>query len=393
MHKLYRAHGKDVFHDGENAFNLPPHGGPRALQPPPSRAPPRARLELDAGALWQGRDLLAAARTEWGVTPAHARLELRPLNPRLHAESARGTRELAPEASLHAMELLTRYADAAGALTVTVVPTPPPGQFWSTLPPLNLQRNADAEDDAVLRDYCLRVLAAATNSTAVWDRREVKRVLWARSVEPPEPIWRLTDAEPNGSGRPPRRHDQPTQVVAAAEVAVAFGDGGTFALTQASEVVYALIDTVGGRVLQRMSHPMLGSRPANDEGFSAFVVGGGQRPRRVMEFEEARDKLDFMVYEPHNGLAPVVARRDEYDSTSLKLVALEQKERRSIVEMIPANQHPEYVRYFHLQKMGIMDKHIQTQMRKDGVDDSILKHPARPLPTGGFTTEGECARS
>ena len=112
-----------------------------------------------------------------------------------------------------------------------------------------------------------------------------------------------------------------------------------------------------------------------------------------MECEEARDKLDFMVYEPHTGLAPVVARRDEYDSTSLKLVALEQKERRSIVEMIPANQHPEYVRYFHLQKMGIMDKHIQTQMRKDGVDDSILKHPARPLPTGGFTTEGECARS
>ena len=99
-----------------------------------------------------------------------------------------------------------------------------------------------------------------------------------------------------------------------------------------------------------------------------------------MEFEEARDKLDFMVYEPHNGLAPVVARRDEYDSTSLKLVALEQKERRSIVEMIPANQHPDYSRYFRLQRMGVPDGQIQLRMRNDGVDADILYDPTRLLP-------------
>ena len=79
------------------------------------------------------------------------------------------------------------------------------------------------------------------------------------------------------------------------------------------------------------------------------------------------------------------ARRDEYAPTSLQLVALEHKHQGSIVTMVPANQHPEFERYFRLQKMGILDKHIQLQMRNDGVDDGILKTPTRPLPTGAFS--------
>ena len=48
--------------------------------------------------------------------------------------------------------------------------------------------------------------------------------------------------------------------------------------------------------------------------------------------------------------------------------------------MVPANQHPDYSRYFRLQRMGVPDGHIQLRMRNDGVDADILYDPTRLLP-------------
>ena len=48
--------------------------------------------------------------------------------------------------------------------------------------------------------------------------------------------------------------------------------------------------------------------------------------------------------------------------------------------MVPANQHPDYSRYFRLQRMGVPDGQIQLRMRNDGVDADILYDPTRLLP-------------
>lgn len=110
----------------------------------------------------------------------------------------------------HLPKILKRCVDAHGVLVVRVASAaaPPTAATMFDLPGAESDPEDDDDDDdedddedgggntelsakararaatGELVTYCRRVLAAAVDSSATWDRRRVVGVLWARAVEP-----------------------------------------------------------------------------------------------------------------------------------------------------------------------------------------------------------------
>ena len=289
------------------------------------------QVVLDAAGLWQGRDLLTAARDAWELRPELLRLEVTS-----HARADGGDIAdvfvITPDMPLHSKDDLANFVDTDGTLTVRVVLTMP--RAIASM----MDDNEDKEDDdsdsdsgdtPKLKAYCFEVLSGALNTTAVWDRRSVVRVVWARPVEPASMYARLYDDSRAGDTKPPRA--QPprphvTQCLAAAEVESFIGDGNGPLLARSMEVCYALIDVTSGRMLQHQSHPKLGETGTGLRGnnkLAAIITGGGAEARKTMTYDEARDELDFVLHGPHAALAPTIKQRDQYVAVDLETVLRE----------------------------------------------------------------------